>query len=973
MTPYFYFLNYTDSNFSLNDGSITNIATLGGNGAVTVTISGPNGYNQSYVAPTIPDQLNLEPGVYTLSIIDGDSVSGDDYVITLLEKAETSLISNIGNPCDCDNCDCIVSIVSYTHNSDCFRYDLYDGANPIPVATFNGCTGDEVYQFTGLCTGEYRVEATELDSILYTFEGLEGCPEGEVEVTEAIILNQWKRFADFSFQYSGLLSFSSPKNVGGTVDVAFQNDGCWSGLLVDGTIDYNNNKAYLYVGEAPLSPTGEGANLAVALDRFRGVFSGADAPMRDGVNTTPTGYTNSDNGSGTPFLNDFYYNANTNKFVIWTLGVAAGPGSDTYAWITFYPIEPSTNGLILAEPNAVDFLTSNQWNGKPFDTFSALYTADMSLSNPVVYQATNAINGIRIEGYYNSAFFNGFYSSCKLVNYVHEVTIASTVTDDDDISIILCRYHDINGDFGPAGLFHNLTLDFLIRKWVSSGRPSMPEPSDSETGPSVSINYNKGIYHSNNIHTFTGNVPGWVPTPPTPPEDYPLFGGTDSEVNFESRLIYRLGAQVPIPNTQNWEDQGSIRIRIERTGVNGESFNIKMTDTFGTGGTIPNGSPIQYNPNYEFNFKLDDPATWVDAPSYVNDNSGTAGTVEAHKALEKFLGPTSYGYGTYSQGETQFYDIKISGEQSGTTSAPINGDFVQDENDLKQACPACYLATNCEDPLETITVTPLNFDPIDTNLIHTINGYPDKCWIIEVSDCDTTPIGISIVESYSDCEECLPPGIVYKLVDCNGLALDLIVSNDLSQYVGQVVKVRGSNCCWQVESFIGKTTVEAFVQFSFYSCDECLGVPIYEIVKPQRYVAPGYKYAACSTEFIDKVKCGFVDVMFKKMKSTLFSIDLCKKGDDKILLQNEALDLKLIQDKTEDLKTNNENCCKTFEFILNLNVSQEGTVSGVDCDGNDILVTLDECNLSVELCLDIEFDIETIGEIEVIKKNDCRL
>jgi hypothetical protein len=214
---------------------------------------------------------------------------------------------------------------------------------------------------------------------------------------------------------------------------------------------------------------------------------------------------------------------------------------------------------------------------------------------------------------------------------------------------------------------------------------------------------------------------------------------------------------------------------------------------------------------------------------------------------------------------------------------------------------------------------------------------------------------------------------IYKLSDCNSVALDIFASNDLSQYVGQVVKVRGSNCCWFVESIVGETENEESVQFQFFTCEECLGVPIYTLVKPQRYVAPGYKSSSCSTDFVDKIKCAFVDVMFKRMKSALFSIKLSTKGNDKLLLQNEELKLKLIQDDLEHLETNNDNCCKTFEFILNLNLSEEGTVSGVDCNGEDVTVYLEECNSSVELCFDINFEIETVGDIEIIKKNDCRL
>ena len=282
----------------------------------------------------------------------------------------------------------------------------------------------------------------------------------------------------------------------------------------------------------------------------------------------------------------------------------------------------------------------------------------------------------------------------------------------------------------------------------------------------------------------------------------------------------------------------------------------------------------------------------------------------------------------------------------------------------------CYLATNCEDNNDTEIVDYRGVDPLDVNLVYVFSQVPDKTWSIEVIECGPEPtleISVSnIVTTYLGCSS-------YRLSDCNSKATDIVVSNDLSQYVGRIVKIRGSSCCYTVEETDERNSRIEYVQFEFYTCDECLGVPIYQLVKPQRYVAPGYKYAVCSTDFIDKVKCGFVNVMFKKMKSTLFEIKLCTKGDDKLLLQNEELNLKLIQDKTEDLQTNYDNCCKTFEFILNLNISETGTVSGLDCNGENVLVNLEECNPRVELCLDINFDIQTVGEIEIVRKNDCRL
>ena len=86
MALFFSTYSYTYSNYLLNDGSITNIQVTGGVPNVLVTITGPNSYSQTYISPSIPDQLNLEPGTYTLSVVDGASEVGDDVIIEILEK-----------------------------------------------------------------------------------------------------------------------------------------------------------------------------------------------------------------------------------------------------------------------------------------------------------------------------------------------------------------------------------------------------------------------------------------------------------------------------------------------------------------------------------------------------------------------------------------------------------------------------------------------------------------------------------------------------------------------------------------------------------------------------------------------------------------------------------------------------------------------------------------------------------------------
>ena len=262
MVLFFSFLNYTDSNFGLNDGTITNITVSGGTGTVAVTIK--NSANviiyTGAVPPGLVDQLNLPPDTYTLSAIDQAGEVSDDLEIIIAEKPETILTANITDACNCPDCDCVVTVSSYIHNSDCFLYELFDGTTLID--SYQACTGSEYHQFTGLCTGNYNIVTTELDSLLYTYANPDNCAQEDVIITSAldvnVIVDDWRRFAienDF-FQFNmwkagGFFNGATPVLLGPNVGTFTS----WSGLIQNGTILFTDLEAFFYTGGNPASYT----------------------------------------------------------------------------------------------------------------------------------------------------------------------------------------------------------------------------------------------------------------------------------------------------------------------------------------------------------------------------------------------------------------------------------------------------------------------------------------------------------------------------------------------------------------------------------------------------------------------------------------------------------------------------------------------------------------------------------------------
>jgi hypothetical protein len=184
--PFFSYLNFKDSNYGQNDGYIENIQVTSTTGnLLSISWVGPNGFTSGPSSTPSPDLTNLEPGVYTGTVL--DTLTGDTGTveITITELPEVILNAIFDNSCiGTVNCNCVLDVLGFTHNSNTFKYDLYK--NGVLVDTYYGSTGSEAYQFTGLCDGEYFLLATELDIDVYTYNN----PDGEQSNTTKDTLDE---------------------------------------------------------------------------------------------------------------------------------------------------------------------------------------------------------------------------------------------------------------------------------------------------------------------------------------------------------------------------------------------------------------------------------------------------------------------------------------------------------------------------------------------------------------------------------------------------------------------------------------------------------------------------------------------------------------------------------------------------------------------------------------------------------------
>ena len=392
------------------------------------------------------------------------------------------------------------------------------------------------------------------------FERCNGVPCTESGITFGeqtdpnVIISNWVRFS----------SFAGVNYPGTTIK---------SGLQRDGTIITNDPSKYFYTGANSIN--------------YLGVYSYV---MTEGQNVGPSGATRG----------QFYYNDYINKFVVWynVKGVQWQDNAN-YLWATWDPTKDT--GLSYGNPTASRFLTtSTNWSTTPL-TITQLTVSGASNTVVTAINKITDAGGVTdmIQCSQNSGLLNGFYSTCGYNEYTHEVTLGSTVNDNDSIGLVLAAFKDNDGIYGPSGQTQSLTLIF----------------NGQNNGSSISFN------QSNNTQAFTDG-------------------------NNYSTMVWN-GTPSPF-GPGNYNNNGQVRVKIIKTGT---TISVHNTNNMGNGpGQSPLGVPNPYT--LLVSIDLADDSTWTDAPSYA------VGT-----ELLRFTGGTQFGYLTSSQPETQFYDIVFSGSQ----------------------------------------------------------------------------------------------------------------------------------------------------------------------------------------------------------------------------------------------------------------------------------------------------------------------
>ena len=604
-----YTLNYTISGSCV--GSITNVTLIGGAPPYTISWSG-----SSFTANTI-DISSLCAGIYNGTVTDslGASSTTQVEVKSLIPVILSATV--IDNSCTgSTDAYCSIKVDSFTHTQPTVNYNLYRDSILIGSAQYIG-SGNFTHIFTGLQPGAYTVTGYDGYNNTYQSVPFSGCQTHTTStgaMSAGTIVENWERVCPMNKWAHYLHGPVSGFPLG-----SFPHQD-WYTDLQDGSGQWYVTKDpsfWFYVGDTSDRLTDS------SQDWYQEYVAPGEQATYEGEDMGPAAIAKVIGNAGT-----FYYSEYIDKFVM-LLYTALG---SIYQWVTINPTKDQSIG----NPTAAEDLTSEtQWAAEALT--SNQFTIS-GASNTVVLASdkaatTGAYGMVECSG--NSGLDNGFISRCSHLNYVHEVTLGSTNTDNDTIGIYLCWFKDEDGVYGNKGQSYNIALHITNR--------------DGAAAPELDISYN----NANTVNAFSM-----------------IMVDALQESIFSSSV-----SQNPSPYgafiSGRFDLQGNIRVRITRSGELGENFKIECTDTMGDqGGSQTNatrdvGDANPYNAAYDINFTLNDYTTWT----------GTLGSAYGREEvrgdeLMKFLGSQKYGYWTASQPDTQFFDIDFEGEQSSYTVIP---------------------------------------------------------------------------------------------------------------------------------------------------------------------------------------------------------------------------------------------------------------------------------------------------------------
>ena len=326
-------------------------------------------------------------------------------------------------------------------------------------------------------------------------------------------------------------------------------------------------------------------------------------------------------------------------------------------------------------------------------------------------------------------------SPCSYLDYTHDVYLFQSGGSDSSASVVLAYFRDSNATYGESGATHYITLDFQQSSGVTvsfnkgqSARAFQrdvygeqiiqgnPEDSDEVHVQELVLQAMQQA-----IYQFVEEYPDLAGVTPDEIVDigidelFEMFSEQDVFVGIYETILLQLlteyeatleesarqyvttqykefstivlrnqpndveepagGHRSPYDLGSALTTQGAIKVRVIRSGSQGERFRIQMTpsmgktsNTYATNATVNIGTDTAYLTYHEINFDLTDSNTW-------SGTSQSAPTWVTGTELQRFLGGTRVGY-MVNDLYGIFYGVGLTGTAANYTVTPTSPTFI---------------------------------------------------------------------------------------------------------------------------------------------------------------------------------------------------------------------------------------------------------------------------------------------------------
>ena len=259
---------------------------------------------------------------------------------------------------------------------------------------------------------------------------------------------------------------------------------------------------------------------------------------------------------------------------------------------------------------------------------------------------------------------------------------------------------------------------------------------------------------------------------------------------------------------------------------------------------------------------------------------------------------------------------------SGTNTTITEGDICS----LITPCPTyCYELTNCVTQEVLISSNDELAFPYVLKEIIEIAEHPG-CWSITrvIGNCPS-PVQTTIIQTYTDCLDCIPP-FYFRLESCgNSDPIILYTYQDLSAYVGQTITLDNYQGCYNVTVYEGKVPNPVNIVFNnnYPSCIECV-IPRYKLLDCNGIRPSIYTTTNLSAYLSSVIKLTFYPDTCWTVETTTIN-----SSDDLVIIDSDYASCEICTTNTVcfcSTLTNNSVVTQVFQYKDCDNVIQNITV-----------------------------------------------